>query len=1200
MNYSASGWRGVVRGFVLVLVLASAAFAQAPTGNIRGEVTDPTGAVIADATVKVTEVATGRTIESKTNASGLYSALLLLPGTYKVRIEAAGFTPAVLEVVVRAGQTVDANASLQVGATAGTVVEVMGVGEAQVDTTRATVDGNITGKQFDQLPVNGRNFFDLASLEPGVIVRGGGNIDPTKVNAYRVIGIAGRGGTGTRVQVDGIDVTDETVGSTVYNLSTDAVLEFQLSRSNQDMSTSLGGSGAVSVITRSGGNEIHGSSFYFYRNQDMGARLGFLQTQPDFKRHQVGYRVGGPFLKDKLFWFSNWERTYQDEGQIFTSDSIFPIIANTFPFPAGAPNCASGCSGTLPLGIRTLSQRLDWNVTSNTRLFYRFGHSWDESAGGSINSPFQNVDWTNVHTVGLDWSQRQLTHSYRFGYVNFNNQIVSQELSGFAFPRTPNGTPFFLGVGAFSLGPNSLAPQQTYQDNFQNKYDGSWVFGKHTFRYGLEVNRIAQGVTASFAGILTIGGTFTPATQAAVAAAGGDTRNPFAYPFSSFLTGSDVGFFTRKPAHNFPHGGHFNTRVAWYFGDTWKMLRNLTVSLGTRWEWDSGYFPTDEAIMRPSFLNFWQQGAANEPRFPKDKFGPHVGFAWDPWSNGKTSIRGGYYLAYELNIFNNTLFDPFALLPPGLGPSEFTESGVLLPNGMPVTPASIGNPALPASCMTATATAELAGGDWSCLTGGNSVQSVIPIIEAIDNLVKTSFRNFTFSPVGTPEFINSLGVVFGGIIPGTAIKIPYSQQFNIGFQREITRGNVFSLDLVYNHGVGVPYMLPDFECRRCANTLNVAAAQARITSTLASAPGGPYASVAAFIAANPTATIAQFGLARDTVFRGRTPDPTSSDPTIQSTNFLRQRLLNAVGFSKYLGLQAQMRGRYRDKWRVIKNVDYVLSYALGRSEATNGSIRVEFLNNPIIKNRPQDKQAFGPVSELDRTHQLAAGVILDIPGGFRLNQIWTFRTAPALNLFVPTRGGVSGSSALFTTDLNGDGNIGGGGPQVDILPGTSIGDFNRTIGSWDELNAIITAYNTNVAGTLTPAGQALVAAGLFTQAELVALRAVAPTIPLVPTTNPWPFHNFFNLDLRITRPISLKFIREGMSVEPYLDVFNLFNNTGLNPYGGLSGGFGSLNFDYRAPANQAGCGGDCVAALNGQRGRNGSTRLLQIGVRVNF
>lgn len=1188
--------RGVLLPALLLGVLfASRSFAQAPTGNIRGEISDQSGGVIPEAVVKLTEVATGRVLEVRTNSVGIYAANLLLPGDYKLRIEAAGFKTYEQSVVLRAGDTVNINVKMEVGAAATTVEVASSAGQFHVDTTRATVDGVITAQQIDAFPLNARNFLELAALEPGVLIRDGGDVDPTKSGAYRTVGILGRSGTSTRVQMDGVDVTDESVGTTMANISDDAVQEFQLSQSSLDLTTSLTSSGAISVITRSGGNQVHGSGFWFYRNQDMGARLGFLtESNPPFKRTQAGYRAGGPFKKDKLFWFSNWERTYQTQQSIFTSDAVFPDV----PF-GSSNNCTNGCTGGVPFDVRLVTERLDWNIRTNMRAFYRFSHDMNLAAGGTIPvNPYQNVDWTNVHALGLDITTGRTSHSIRFGHVTFNNRIVSMEMPGFKFPATPNGIPYYMGVGAYVLGPNNLAPQATAQNNIQSKYDGTFVYGRHTFRWGFEVNRLLLGGFANFAGPLTVNADYSQENRNAIAAAGLNTGDPLNYPLSDFSGGPDNGFFSIDGCFKWAHGCHRNTRIAWYAGDTWKVRSNFTLNIGTRWEYDTGYFSDYAGVTVPDYTNYWISGYSARPRMGKDKFGPQIGFAWDPTGSGKTSIRGGYYLAYEMNIYNNLLFDLGAWLPSGIGPDLYTSSNFARADGTPITPAMAGVSSLPASCADATSQGQLAAGNYTCLVG-QPTGSVIGIIGAVDKTMKDSYNGYAFDPSkGDPQFVYAKGSTYGFQVGGSNFKIPYSMQYNIGFQREVKTGHILTVDFLYNHGYHLPFLGVDLECRRCANSLNPAAAQSKVDGVL----GGLTADE--WIAANPGSNISAFGLASDSIFPGRTPDPTSSYAEIRDTNFLVNRTMLNGGVTAYTGVHINLRGQFGQHFTLgehslIKNMFYHTSWAIGRAESTDGAGangRAEFLTAAWNKLNPHDPAFFGPTT-LDRTHMITSAIALDTIAGFRLSTGWTIYSAPPLDLFIPAPY-LAGSNQIFVTDANGDAGT-GTTPFRDPIPGTHLGEFNRGVNSWADLNKVLANYNSTYAGQITPAGQALVKAGVFTEAQLKSLSAVMPTIALAPGNNPWPFNRLFNANLSIGRPIHLK-AHENFVIEPWLQIFNLFNHTGLRTYGGLGGTFGSLNFNYHDPANESICGGNCVAALDAYRTRNADTRLMQLGVRVTF
>lgn len=1147
-----------------VLLGSLSAYAQQQTGTIQGKITDEKNAAVAGATITITEKATGRVINATTNDEGYFEARALPVGSYSVKVEQTGFSPSVVENLgVHTGQVSNASLGLTVGGVAATVqVEGTPV-QLQVDTTRHTVDGVISAQMIDRLGVNGRNFLDLAGLQPSVVIRDGESIDPTKANAYRAVTVNGSSGTGTRVQIDGIDVTDETVGTTTANVSTDAVQEFQLSRSSFDSSTSLTTSGAINIATRSGSNEFHGSGFYNFRNEKMGARLQYLPDKPPFYRKQFGGRFGGPIMKNKLFFFTNYEGTRQ-AAQDVTQSTDFPQLNFTT---------------SLPVKLNYFTNRLDYNVTDKARLFYSHRYNDDLSTGGTGPSPFQNVNWTNAHVIGFDLTGSRLTHSIRAGYVNFNNRIESQELT-FKFPLTPQGFPFFLGVGSFQAGLNSLAPQQTYQDNKQIKYDGSYVSGNHTFRFGGEYNNILLGGFANFAGPLSVGGLFNATTKAALPPS--QQGDPLNYPLDGFSTGPNAGFFTAAPAHGLAYGGRLNHRTGVYVGDSWRIRDNFTFNFGTRWEYDSGFFPPS-STPELTIVNVYGPKKGAVAKYPKDAFSPQVGFNWDVFGDGKTSIRGGISRSYEMNIFNNGLFDEFARLPPGIGPTALDFSHVVGPDGAPIVvpvPAGLGCTA-----------ADVAGGDYSCLAG-QRIGSVLGVIGAVHQAVQAAYTNFKFDPTkGPSEFENTGGVTFGGIFPGD-YRIPYSIQTNIGIQRELFRNHVIAIDYVRNRGVGLPYLLVDHERRRSADTFSETAARSKLATVL----GVPAASVnpaaidafiAARTAAGITTNIGTFDLGRDATFPGLTP------------NITRARIMSG-GYSLYNGLQVLMNGRFsRDTMNrfsvgehpLVREMGYTVSYALARAEATSGSGRTEFINNNT--NNININDDFGPTGN-DRTHIFGAGINMDIIGGFRLGQVWTFRTSTPQSLFVPYIDSFNSRNSLFTTDLNGDGAIGSGIARADLLPGTQIGALGRDIKSFAQLNQILTAYNQNFAGKLTPAGQKLVAAGLFTEAQLRALGGVVKPIALVPEGNPWPFENRYNLDLRIERPIA---IGENVRIRPSLDIFNVFNHTALGQYAGLNGNFGSLNYNYQTDPQGRGGISELTRSF---RTRAQDGRLIQLNIRVDF
>jgi len=1144
--------------FVLGLVGITAS-AQTPTGSVEGVITDQGKAVVAGATVTLTSNATGQSVTATTNDAGFFTFRSLSPGVYSIRVEQKGFSSATADnIVVQVSQVARADISLKVGAPTETVQVSIGDTDLQVDTSRQTVDGVITGRQITALPLNTRNFLDLAVLEPSVVVADGGAIDPTKVNAYRAVRVNGGSGTGTRVQIEGIDVTDETVGTTTANISTDSVQEFNLQRSSFDLGTSLTTSGAISIATRTGGNKFSGSGFYFGQDNRFDARPDFELDKPEFHRDQEGYRLGGPIWKDRLFFFSNYERFNQANFATFTSGD--------FPGFTG--------SSTLPVKTHYIQHRLDGIVTSSIKLFYLHNYNDDNSTGGSIRSPFQNIDWTNTHVIGANITGSRFTHAIRLGYVNFNNRIQSQELDGFPFPRS-GSTAFQVNVGDISIGPNTLAPQQTYQDNFQYKYDGNAIWGKHILRYGGEINRIILGGFANFAGPLTVNGDLTQPTVPG-------STDPLTYTLTSFTMGPNSGFFTPFPAHNLPFGGRKGTRYAWFVGDTWKVLPNLTINLGLRYNYETNFFGGN-SLPRLAELDRYAPNEGSPPVYPKNAFSPQFGFAWDPFKNGKTSIRGGFYLAHEANIFNNALFDAEARIALGISPTFFDQSGIFDLNGNPIVVNGI------PGC----ASADVANGDYTCLTG-RSIAAAMPFLAQVNNALQAAYSDLSgYDPNAAPNEFTVLNGN-GEVVYGHDYKIPYSMQFNIGFQRELFKGNVLTVDFVRQHGVGLPVQLYDVEHRRDARFFNETAARTSIGSRIGVAPGAVNpTTVAAYLATHPTASITTFALANDTIWPG--------------VSSLTNARLTMGGFQLYQGLQITMNGRLKNEFfdtmqvsghHLFKDFYYTMSWAWATNKSTSGIGRPEFLASAT--NNRDINADFGP-NQLDRRHIVAVSASMGLIGGFRLDQIYRFFTPLPQNLRIPNNRGTSG---IFTSDFNGDGGN-GTTPRVDTLPGTTVGNFGRGIHNLAELNTVLNNYNNTWAGHLTPAGQRLVDAGIFSTAQMVALGATLPFIPLVPSSNPDPFENYFRADYRLSRPIRMW--KESWVLEPSISFFNVFNNAPKGQYSGLAipnagsttvTNFGALNYNYEAnAAADKAAGRDLIRDV---RGLQEARRQLQFGIRFTF
>ena len=343
-------WFSFVAGAALTaLALASTpVLAQAPVGTISGVVTDASGGVLRGASVTATSLSTGAERVTTANDQGFFTIPSLKPGEYIVTVANKGFANFVVpRVVVEVGQTARVDASMRVEALTENV-EVQAGGIA-VDTSQTAVSGVVNLKQISELPLNGRNYLELAQLQPGVEIQEGRAFDPTK-SRYTGVSIGSRNGREARITIDGVDAVDEHVGTTTLNISQDGIQEFQVSTSSSDPSAGLSATGSINVITKRGSNDLHGSGFLFGRSADFAARPSFAASKPDFDREQFGTSLGGPALKNQIFWFANVEKTNEDSA-IGISTPYFPTLTSY-----GAPFDA--LSTTL---------RGDWRVSQQQR-----------------------------------------------------------------------------------------------------------------------------------------------------------------------------------------------------------------------------------------------------------------------------------------------------------------------------------------------------------------------------------------------------------------------------------------------------------------------------------------------------------------------------------------------------------------------------------------------------------------------------------------------------------------------------------------------------------------------------------------------------------------------------------------------------------------------------------------------------------------
>jgi hypothetical protein len=405
----------MIRSLLAVVLLAIGTFrtfAQAPIGAIQGAVTDESGAIVNTATVTVINKATGLKRELKTENDGTFNAPALPAGVYEVRAQAAGFRQIVRDAEVVVGATTSVFLEMAVGA----VTEVVNVAStaAQIEYDSHKIDGVIQRAQIESLPLNGRSFLQLAFLEPGV---GVGTQSLAQYNAQFSVSVLGGSSSMTAITVDGGNVRNAINGGTAQNFSQEVVEEFQISSVNFDLSTGIAAGGSVNIVSRSGGNDFHGSGYFFFRDHNMAAypalRRDPFNPDPFFARRQAGFWISGPIKKDKLYFFFNLENNNQDS--VVTVQPPSPFFASL------AGNYSSPYNSLQP------SIKLDYRINEKNNFFLRYSHDGNNSFGprGGANLPSNwlvNTNWADQGIAGLTSTlSSHLVNDFRFAYQFWSN-----------------------------------------------------------------------------------------------------------------------------------------------------------------------------------------------------------------------------------------------------------------------------------------------------------------------------------------------------------------------------------------------------------------------------------------------------------------------------------------------------------------------------------------------------------------------------------------------------------------------------------------------------------------------------------------------------------------------------------------------------------------------------------------------------------
>lgn len=615
--------------------------------SLAGTITDASGAVVPDATVTVTNPATGLTRTVTTSSSGTYRVDLLQPGTYNVKVTKSGFAASnATNVVLAVSTTTTQNIALKLGSASETV-EV--TGEAPVvDTTKTSIGMEVTPRQIEDLPMNGRNFESLAYLAPGA--KASAPWDPTKA---RVAGVSinGSNGRNMNITINGVDDKDNTVGGPVMQLPLEAVQEFNISTNRFSAANGRSSGAAVNVITRSGTNSYHGSAYLFdtqtalNANDKLNAQAGNPTSQ--FERQQFGGRFGGPIIKDKTFGFFALERL-REHTSIPVLPSAYTELSLVKGLKAGNFTFNPDPAQTIPTPYFDwrYNARLDHNFSSKHQAFISYSAQSNKdlndqsgNANDLTEGNFQTNQLIATNATLNSVLTNRLVNSFTAGFQYWNNLIDSTIAAPLVtFPQ------------GISFGTNGNVPQQSYQRKFQFRDDITYTRGNHGLKFGVDyLWEPSLGGFFKFNSTLEID--FQDLPSAILANKGGLYPQGFSTPGA--VTGMSIS--NGDPREDLPGGAKM---LGLYLQDTWKATKKLTLDLGLRYDRDFNLLGTSIQSQSRTYqlLKAINSPYAGVPHDDTLDFSPRVGFAYDLTGNGNNVIRGGYGLYYDQVFLNIPLF----------------------------------------------------------------------------------------------------------------------------------------------------------------------------------------------------------------------------------------------------------------------------------------------------------------------------------------------------------------------------------------------------------------------------------------------------------------------------------------------------------------------------------------------------------------
>ncbi|HXT22741.1 MAG TPA: TonB-dependent receptor [Thermoanaerobaculia bacterium] len=623
------GWRVFVTAFALCLALLPAAQAQTSSATLTGRAVDADGSALPGVTVTATETNTGFSRNTVTGSDGSFRLAALPVGDYTVTAELQGFATVQVENV---HLNVASTRSIEISMRAASIEESITVTtEAPLIDTTPAIGTVVSQQELETLPLNGRQFANVAVLAPGTQLAY--NADPTKPGQLT---IALNGGIGRNVNflVDGGDNTDDTIGGALQNYNLDAVEEFKIQTSQYKAEYGRSSGGVLSVVTKTGTNEFHGSVYEFARRDDWNGkteteRLAGNPKSP-YKRDQYGATLGGPIVRDRAHFFGTYEKLKRDGQYTIATGGAFPafdgdVIAIPFEDELGTAKATLNLTASQYLQVR-------YGFQKNSD-FYGASPATLPSALGSLTNKYESILGSHTAQIGSD-----NLNEFLFQYTTFDNAIL--ELS--------NDPALVFPSGVLS-GQNQNTPQTTLQTKYQYKDDFSFSRSlggrRHDFKAG-----------AQYVHEPTLGGSFTSGTAGVFTMLTDDPNGP-------------VRDITQTAgASNFDSPVN---QYAAYFQDDWSFSDRLTLNLGLRYDLNTGIggleldqssnracqFLSTQTTYNEYYLNDFK-GWNCKGEKDDDNWAPRLGFSWDLSGDGRRVVRGGVGRFYDFPYTNATVLFP--------------------------------------------------------------------------------------------------------------------------------------------------------------------------------------------------------------------------------------------------------------------------------------------------------------------------------------------------------------------------------------------------------------------------------------------------------------------------------------------------------------------------------------------------------------